>query len=69
MVDRRPELLDECASAPQELRAYLSEAFNHLLADADFNTSLAGHLPGDASSQGRLQKLRDAMRTLANLRS
>lgn len=69
VVDRRPELLSECAEAPEELRVYLAQAFSHLLADADFNTSLAGHLPGDASSQGRLQKLRDALRTLSKLKT
>ena len=65
VVDRRPELLAECAASPPELRGYLAQAFSRLLADADFNTTLAGHLPGDASSQGRLQKLRDALRDLA----
>ncbi len=67
VVDRRPELLAECAEAPEVLRAYLAQAFGRLLADADFNTSLAGHLPSDAASQSRLQKLRDAMRTLSRL--
>jgi len=67
-IDRRPELLAESAAAPPELREYLAQAFSQLLADADFNTALAGHLPGDASSQGRLPKLRDALRALANLK-
>lgn len=69
VVDRRPELLAECAVAPEELRTYLAQAFRHLLADGDFNTALAGHLPGDASSQGRLQKLRGALRVLSTLKS
>lgn len=69
VVDRRPSLLAECIGSPPELRAYLARAFGRLLADADFNTSLAGHLPGDASSQGRLQKLRDALRALSNLKT
>lgn len=67
VVDRRPELLAECTAAPDELRAYLAKAFGRLLTDADFNTALAGHLPGDASSQARLQKLRDALRVISNL--
>lgn len=67
VVDRRPKLLAECAAAPSALRAYLAHAFQKLLADADFNTSLAGHLPGDAASQSRLQKLRDALRVLSSL--
>jgi len=68
VIDRRPELLAESAAAPPELREYLAQAFSQLLAEADFNTALAGHLPGDASSQGRLPKLRDALRALANLK-
>lgn len=68
VVDRRPELLAECMDSSPELRGYLAQAFSRLQVDADFNTTLAGHLPGDASSQGRLQKLRNALRALANLK-
>ncbi len=67
VVDRRPELLGECAAAPAELRAYLADELSKLLADDDFNTALAGHLPGDAGSQSRLPKLRDSIRALAKL--
>jgi predicted nucleotidyltransferase len=67
VVDRRPQLLDECAAGPKELRTYLANAFKQLLADTDFNTALAGHLPGDPASQSRLQKLRDALRALSQL--
>ena len=67
VLDRRPELLGECAAAPRELKTYLADEFSKLLADDDFNTSLAGHLPGDAGSQSRLPKLRDSIRALAKL--
>ncbi len=67
VVDRRPELQAECAAAPEELQRYLAHAFRTLLANADFNTALAGHLPGDAASQSRLQKLRDLLRSLSHL--
>lgn len=67
VVDRRPALLAECAAAPRELKTYLADEFSKLLADDDFNTSLAGHLPGDAGSQSRLPKLRDTIRALAKL--
>lgn len=69
VVDRRPELLAECVVSSSELREYLAKAFGLLLADADFNTTLAGHLPGDAASQSRLQKLRDSLRALSHLTS
>jgi predicted nucleotidyltransferase len=67
VLDRRPELLAECATAPAELRSYLGTAFKNLLATADFNTALAGHLPGDAASQARLPKLRNALRLVSEL--
>jgi hypothetical protein len=67
VTDRRPELLTECAAMPAELRAYLASAFHHLLAHADFLTTLAGHLPGDAASQSRLPKLTDTLRGFTRL--
>lgn len=67
VVDRRPELLTECSASTEELHSYLADSFAQLLADADFNTALAGHLPGDAASQSRLQKLRNSLRALAGL--
>lgn len=69
VVDRRPELLAECGAASPELRAYLAGSFDTLLADKDFNTVLAGHLPGDMASQSRLPKLRASLRALAKLTS
>jgi hypothetical protein len=67
VTDRRPELLSECEAMPDELRAYLASAFSGLLANADFLTTLAGHLPGDAASQSRLPKLTDTLRAFTRL--
>ena len=41
VVDRRPELLTECTDSSSALREYLAQSFGRLLADPDFNTTLA----------------------------
>ena len=67
IVDRRPELVDECREVGPELREYLARSFSELVATADFMTTLAGHLPGDAASQGRLAKIIQILRELTRL--
>ena len=65
--DRRPELLAECRLMPVDLRAYLVEEFSALFASADFESTLAGHLPGDAASQKRLDQLKTTLRGYTRL--
>lgn len=67
VTDRRPELIDECRATPAELRDYLAQEFSALFANADFETTIAGHLPGDAASQTRLGKLKTTLRSFTNL--
>jgi hypothetical protein len=67
VLDRRPELLEECAHMPADLQSYLSEEFTSMLSDIDFSTTLAGHLPGDGASQARLGKLRETIKSMAAL--
>ncbi len=67
VTDRRPELIDECCAMPRELRDYLAQEFSALFANADFETTIAGHLPGDAASQTRLGKLKTTLRSFTNL--
>ncbi len=67
VTDRRPELLAECAAMPADLRAYLAEAFTRLLANTDFLSTLAAHLPGDVASQSRLPILTDSLRGFTRL--
>lgn len=62
VTDRRPELLGECRAMPAELRGYLAHEFALLFANADFESTLAGHLPGDAASQNRLKRLNATLR-------
>lgn len=67
VTDRRPELIDECRAMPRELRDYLAQEFSALFANADFETTIAGHLPGDAASQTRLGKLKTTLRSFTGL--
>ena len=67
VTDRRPELIDECRAMPAELRDYLAQEFSTLFANADFETTIAGHLPGDAASQTRLGKLKTTLRSFTSL--
>ena len=67
VTDRRPELLDECRLMPRQLRTYLAKEFSTLFENADFETTLAGHLPGDAASQSRLSRLNTTLRSFRNL--
>ena len=67
VTDRRPELIDECRAMPAELRDYLAQEFSALFTNADFETTIAGHLPGDAASQTRLGKLKTSLRSFTSL--
>lgn len=67
VCDRRPELLDECRAMPVELRAYLAQEFATLFALADFEATLAGHLPSDPNSQNRLKLLKTTLREFTRL--
>ena len=67
VIDGRDALLDECRASPPELRAYLSERFQGLLALPAFMDALPGHLPGDAASQERLPELETKLRNIAGL--
>ncbi len=67
VLDGRPELLEECAAMPTELRDYLGVEFARLLGDIDFSTTMAAHLPGDAASQSRLGGLRETIKAMAAL--
>lgn len=67
VVDRRPELLEECRAAPPELRGYLSAEFTALFSNPEFEQALSGHLPGDAFSQQRAKPLAQTLRELAKV--
>ena len=65
VVDGRATLAEEVRQSPLELREYLVENFQALLASDGFLEALAGHLPGDAASQARLPTLVNRFREIA----
>jgi hypothetical protein len=67
VIDGRPEIQEEVASAAPELRAYFASAFATFLADTAFPYALQGHLPPDAASQSRLPRLLQRMKSIAEL--
>lgn len=67
VVDGRATLLNECRASPDELKVYLGERFQELLARPAFMDALPGHLPGDAASQERLPELQAKLREIAGL--
>ena len=69
VLDGRPELEDEIASAAAEIRNYVCNCLRDFVDDPQFIESLVGHLPGDAGSQARLPMLVDKLQRLAALAS
>ena len=69
VVDGRESVVAECREAPAELRGYLGQRFQMLLASRSFREALPGHLPGDAASQERLPELEAKLKDLAQLPS
>jgi predicted nucleotidyltransferase len=67
VVDGRLELIDEVAAADSDVRSYIQEEFDDLLAREEFVDSLSGHLPGDAANQARLPELIRRFRALAGI--
>ena len=68
VVDGRPTLIDEIASAPDDVRAFLAEVVSGLMATESFVDALSGHLEGDVGSQSRLPLLVTRLQTIAALR-
>jgi len=67
VVIGRETLVSEIRDAPADLRRYLAREFAALVASEAFLDALAGHLPGDAASQGRLPELLVRLRAIATL--
>lgn len=67
VVDGRPELIAEVNAAPPEVRLYLREEFDDLLATRGFVDAIPMHLRSDAVSQARFTLILDRLRQLAGL--
>jgi hypothetical protein len=65
VVDGRSTLLAEIQTSDEELRIYLAQRVAALISQADFQTSLEGHLPPDIISQARVPALKRSLRAIA----
>lgn len=68
LIDGRARLVDEVREASADLRAYLSDACRKLLAEPGARDALAGHLPPDAASQGRLPGVLHRIEAIARIK-
>jgi hypothetical protein len=65
VVDGRPELVQEVATAPDNVRNYIASEVGKLLATPAFLDALPGYLLPDATSQARITVLLDRLNKLA----
>ena len=66
VLDGRPEIAADVASAPTKLIKELSERFDDLLNNLRFVESVAGHLPSDQASQARVPALLKLMKSIVD---
>lgn len=64
VVDGRFGLLDEVTAAPEDLRKFIGDAVNALLAEPRFQDALPGYLLPDAASQARIPSLFERLESL-----
>lgn len=67
VVDGRPELFEEIQLAPNEVREFIRDEFDTLLASPEFTDVLPWHLRGEAAEQARSVLILDRMRRMAGL--
>ena len=67
VIDGRTSILPEVQEAPPELRAFISEGVQTLLAASRFQDALPGYLPPDAASQARIGRLFQTLTELSKL--
>ncbi len=66
VVDGRPSLIRDCIDAPPEVKVYLRNEFEALLADDEFINVLPGFVE-PASGAGRSEIVRDRIQNLVNI--
>ncbi|HEY2516376.1 MAG TPA: hypothetical protein VGI39_36145 [Polyangiaceae bacterium] len=67
VVGGRTELRSELTASGTEVRRFVAQGLQELLAVPAFRDALPGHLPGDAASQARLPLLLERLHALAAL--
>ncbi|MGH7296658.1 MAG: hypothetical protein ACRELB_17095 [Polyangiaceae bacterium] len=67
VVGGRAELRPELTASGAQVRRFVAQGLQELLAAPAFHDALPGHLPGDAASQARLPLLLERLHALAAL--
>ena len=67
VIDGRQEIVDEIMSSPISVKRFLSEQFEYLLKDRNFEEALSGYLPPDSAGQGRLGLLTNKLNKISDL--
>lgn len=67
LVDGRAELVEEILAEEDEVKAFIQEEFDDLLATPAFTEKLVWHLNPDQASQARLPLVLERMRKIAGL--
>lgn len=67
IVDGRPEIVEEIASIDGDVREYLRDEFDSLLAELEFTNTIHWHLSGDAFNQDRVTIIIERLRNIAEL--
>ncbi|HRH41601.1 MAG TPA: hypothetical protein PKY82_08160 [Pyrinomonadaceae bacterium] len=68
VIDGRIEIIDEIFQCSVELRSYIAEKFDLLLANRKFFDALPGYLYPDESTQSRLEILIERLRKIADFK-
>jgi predicted nucleotidyltransferase len=66
VVDGRPSLAADVATAGAAVRAYIASEIGNLLLSEPFLDSLYGHVPGDDASQARVPLIRERLQQLSS---
>jgi hypothetical protein len=67
VIDGRPEIIEEVAGAPEEVREYIRSEFDELLADESFVDEIPAHFRPDSVSQARVPIVVSRMTKLAGM--
>jgi hypothetical protein len=67
VVDGRPEIVEEIAHAPSEVRTFIASRFTTLMENLEFREALSGFLLPDAASQARRRLLEERLGAIAAL--
>lgn len=65
VIDGRPELATEIAASDADLREYIVDEIDALLADSQFVDTLNWHFTGDAENQARVPQVIQRFRSIA----